>query len=64
MTIGDRARFVGPDPVFHFGERQGKVGTITLMLPSYFGEETCRWQPDNDPGTYVTDMKHLVQVLD
>jgi hypothetical protein len=71
MKIGDRARFTGSDQVFHYGEREGKVGTIVLdanLDPhgSNFGGGTCGWTPlmheyidGKDAGVYITALEDL-----
>lgn len=63
--IGDRARFVGEDEVFHYGEREGKLGTI--MTDGTLSEtnsadlsgECVGWQVDGEIGVYITDAKDL-----
>jgi hypothetical protein len=61
--LGDRARFVGKDSVFHSGEREGKIGTVVLDADldygSNFGGGTCGWQVDGQEGVYVTAIEDL-----
>lgn len=61
--LGDRARFTANDTVFHFGQREGKVGTIVLDADleegTNFGGLTCGWQPDGDNGIYITGLDEL-----
>ena len=62
--IGMRMRFVGPDDVFHFGERKGRVGTIVADATfdpkgANFSDGTCCWQLDGDEGVFIVDLKHL-----
>jgi hypothetical protein len=63
MKIGDRARFTAKDRVFHYGEREGKVGTIVLDANlekgSNFNNGTCAWQIDGEPGVYMTALEDL-----
>jgi hypothetical protein len=63
MKIGDRARFTTKDRVFHYGEREGRVGTIVLdanlSAGRNFGGGTCCWQSDGDEGVYVTALEDL-----
>ena len=64
MKIGDRARFIGWDAVFHFGERTGKLGMIVTdadldLTGSNFGGGTCGWQPDGEKGIYLTALSDL-----
>lgn len=60
---GQRAKYIGPDKVFHEGQRLGKTGTIVLDAElergSNFGGETCGWQADGDEGVYVTGLAEL-----
>jgi hypothetical protein len=66
MKIGDRARFTAKDKQFHYGEREGKVGTIlgdanldAVAMPPNFGGGTCMWQIDGDDGVYITALEDL-----
>ena len=68
FKIGDRAKFTGKDRVFHNGEREGHEGTIVLDANgdprSNFGDGTCYWQVDGDPGLYLTGFEDLTEVCE
>lgn len=65
--IGKRAKFVGRDHEFHFGERMGKIGTIVAdanldAQGTNFGGGTCFWQIDGEDGQYITGLEDLEAV--
>ena len=62
--VGDRAKFVGHDTLFHEGEREGKMGTIAADATlntrgSNFGGGTCMWKVDGEDGVFVTALSDL-----
>jgi hypothetical protein len=66
FSVGDRAKFIGRDTVFHEGQREGKIGTIVLDANlnkgSNFGGGTCGWQVDGGTGVYITSFADLEAV--
>lgn len=65
FKIGDRAKFTGKDRDFHYGEREGKVGTIvynsTLDVSNDFNG-CCFWQIDGDERIYLTSLSDLTKI--
>jgi hypothetical protein len=67
MLLDKRMRFVGYDDVFHYGEREGKTGTIVcdanLERGSNFANGTiCGWQIDGQDGVYITALADLREI--
>ena len=64
--IGIRARFTAKDEVFHYGEREGKAGTIVADAcgdqAGRFGTSSggcCYWKIDGEDGVYITGLADL-----